>query len=254
MDFKGYDSSFSLTDKVAVITGGARGLGFAIAKLFYEKGAKIAIFDIEDDLQEVVESLGPDVLGLRVDVTKSSDIDEALERVLEEFGEINILCNIAGVGQRTPAVDVPEAEIDKILDVNFKGTYLMAQRVGRIMIAAGKGGKIINMSSNAGNIGLADHSVYGPTKAAVTNLTKVLAAEWGKYWINVNTISPTITWSPMAEEIWGGPEGEAYLDRQPLRRFAQAEEIAACALFLASDATNMITGSNLYIDGGYGAI
>ena len=254
MEFKMFDTSFGLDGKTAVITGGERGLGFAIAKLFYAKGAKIALFDISDNVATAAAELGPDVIWFKVDVTKSPEIDAALEKVVENFGEINILCNIAGIGQTTPAEDVPEDELDKVIDVNFKGTFLMAQRVGRLMIAAQKGGKIVNMSSNAGNIGLAGHSVYGPTKAAVTNLTKVLAVEWGKYWINVNTISPTVTWSPMAEEFWGGAKGEEYLDRQPLHRFAQPEEVAACALFLASDASNMITGSNLYIDGGYAAL
>jgi NAD(P)-dependent dehydrogenase (short-subunit alcohol dehydrogenase family) len=258
MEYKPYDRDFRIDGKVAVITGGAKGLARATARLFLEKGAKVALLDIDPGVQDVAAEFDKDfsgnVVAVLMDVTKTEDIDRALDAVLEKFNEVNILCNFAGVGQLTPAEEMSEAEYDRVIAVNMRGVFFMAQRVGRIMIRQGKGGKIVNMSSSAGNIGLAGHAAYGPSKAAATNLTKVLAGEWGKHRINVNTISPTIIWSPMAEEIWGGPQGEEYLKKQPLHRFGNEDEVAACALFLACDASNLITGSNLTIDGGYAAV
>ena len=259
MEYKPYDKDFRIDGKVAVITGGANGLANATARLFLEKGARVALFDRDPSVTEkaalYAEKYGKaNVIGICMDVTRVDEIDSALDEVLMTFDEVNILCNFAGLGQRTPAEDMSEEEFDRILSVNIRGVFFMAQRVGRILIKQGKGGKIVNMSSNAGNVGLAGHAAYGPSKAAVTNMTKVLAAEWGKHWINVNTISPTVIWSPMAEEVWGGPQGEEYLKKQPIHRFGNEDEVAACALFLACDASNLMTGSNLTIDGGFGAI
>jgi len=254
MEFKGYDKDFKITDQVVVITGGAMGLGYAIGKLFYEKGAKVVLLDLNDSVVEAAGQIGSDVTAIVMDVTKTADIDRALNEVMARYGRIEILCNVAGLGQLVPAEEMSEEEFDRIVAVNFRGMFFMAQRVGRIMIAAGKGGKIINMSSQAGNIGLWGHACYGPTKAAITNLTKVLAAEWGKHWINVNAISPTVIMTPMAKQIWSGAKGDAYLDKQPIHRFGQPEEVAACALFLASGAAGMITGENLVIDGGYSIV
>lgn len=252
--YKGFDKDFRLTDKVAVVTGGASGLGNAIARMFYEKGAKIALLDMNEKIDEFAKEIGPDVLGIRMDVTNISEIDEAVEKVMEKFGRIDILGNVAGLGQLDHAEDITEEAFDKICAVNLKGVFFMAQRVGRKMIESGNGGKIINMGSQAAIIGLWGHACYGPTKAAVVNLTKVLANEWGKYSININSISPTITMTPMAREIWGGKEGEEFLKKVPIGRFGEPDEVAACALFLASDAANMITGENLVIDGGFSVV
>lgn len=253
-EYKGFDRDFKIMDKVAVITGGASGLGNAIAKMYHEKGAKIVLFDLNKNIDQAAKEIGSDVTGIQMDVTKIPEIDKAVEEVMKLHGRIDILCNVAGLGQLDHAEDITEEAWDRIVDVNMKGLFFMAQRVGRKMIAAGNGGKIINMGSQAAVIGLWGHACYGATKAGVVNITKVLANEWGKYSINVNAISPTITMTPMAKEIWGGKEGDEFLKNVPIGRFGQPEEVAACALFLASDASNMITGENLVIDGGFSVV
>ena len=251
VSFKGFDINFDLNDKVAIITGGASGLGYATAELFLKKGATVVIFDIGDKVYEVAKNLSVDCVGIKTDITNEDEIDAAIEKVLSLYGRIDILCNIAGLGYTSNAENISKPDWEKVVSVNMTGLFFMCQRVGRIMIKQNIGGKIINMASQAGLVGLFQHACYGATKAAVINITKVLAHEWGKYQINVNSVSPTVIKTPMTKEYWSGERSENLLKRMPVGRFGYPEEVAACFVFLASDASNMITGENLVIDGGY---
>ena len=140
---------------------------------------------------------------------------------------------------------------DKTISINLKGTFLMSQAVGKAMIAAGRGGKIINLASQAGSVAIDQHAAYCASKFGVIGLSKTLAAEWGKHGLCVNTISPTVVLTELGKKAWAGPKGDALKARIPSGRFANPEEIAAAAVFLASNGADMINGADLLIDGGY---
>jgi NAD(P)-dependent dehydrogenase (short-subunit alcohol dehydrogenase family) len=246
-----FDIGFSLKGKTAIITGGASGIGLVTAEMFFEKDAQVIIFDVNNKVEQIAKTISENCMGIQVDITDENSIDFALAQVVNSFGKIDILCNIAGIGFTDDAVDIQKDHWQKVINVNLTGLFFMCQHVGRIMIEQGNGGKIINMASQAGIVGLLQHACYGATKAAVINITKVLAHEWGEYKINVNAVSPTVIKTPMTEEYWSGERAEKLTGRMPLGRFGKPEEVAACFVFLASDASGMITGENLVIDGGY---
>jgi glycerol dehydrogenase len=253
MEFKGYDINFSLDDKVALITGGAAGIGFAIACLYYKKGAKIILADLNPAVQDAAKRIGPEsgrIESVVGNVTLGEDREKAVQAGLKKFGRIDILVNNAGVALLEPAVDVKEESWDRTLDLNLKVPFFLSQLVGREMIKQG-GGKIVNIASQAGMIALERHVAYMASKSAIIGITKVLALEWARHNIQVNAISPTVTLTELGKKAWAGEVGEEFKRKLPAGRFAYPEEIAACALFLASGATDMITGANLVIDGGY---
>ena len=246
-----FDINFMLTGKVAIITGGASGIGSAAAEMFAAKGTDVAIVDINPQVEEIAARISPDVLAVKADITQTSEIDKSVQAVSERFGKIDILCNIAGLGHSGNAVNITEEDWQKVVAVNMTALFFMAQRAGRYMIKQGTGGKIINMASQAGIVGLDLHACYGATKAAVINITKTLANEWGKYKINVNAVSPTVVLTPMSREAWRGERGEEFMKKIPIGRFGSMEEIAGCCVYLASDAANLITGENIVMDGGF---
>jgi len=246
-----FDINFSLDGKTAIITGGTSGIGNATAEMFAAKGADVAIIGTNPQVEEIAAQISPNVLGLRADITNTSEIDKAVQAVSDRFGKIDILCNIAGLGHSDNAEKITEDDWQKVVAVNMTGLFFMSQRVGRYMINQGTGGKIINMASQAGIVGLDLHACYGATKAAVINITKTLANEWGKYRINVNAISPTVVLTPMAREFWSGERGDDLMKKIPIGRFGEADEIAACCVYLVSDAANLITGENIVMDGGF---
>ena len=253
MEYTGFDKDFRLTDKVALITGAAQGIGKAIAELYAEKGADIILVDLKDEVTEVAASLskfGRKGLPVTADTTDSASVQKAVELGLQEFGKIDILVNCAGIVLLEDAETLPEDYWDKTMAVNLKGCFLMAQYVGREMIKA-KQGKIINLASQAGIIALDKHIAYCASKAGLIGMTKVLAMEWAEFGINVNAISPTVILTELGKKAWAGEVGEAMKKKIPAGRFGYPEEVAAIALFLASDAANMVTGENMVIDGGY---
>jgi NAD(P)-dependent dehydrogenase (short-subunit alcohol dehydrogenase family) len=253
MEFHGYDKNFRLNDKVALITGGAAGIGHAIAGLFFEKGASLALVDLSPTVHDIAQSFSPAhdrAKGLVVNLTNDAERNQAVAWAVQQFGRIDILVNNAGVALLDLALDVPEEHWDQTLDLNLKTPFFLAQRVAHEMIAQG-GGKIINIASQAGMIALERHVAYMASKSGILGITKVLALEWAKHNIQVNAISPTVTLTELGKKAWAGEVGDEFKRKLPAGRFAYPEEIAACALFLASNATDMITGSNLVIDGGY---
>lgn len=251
MEYQGFDRNFALDGRVALITGGAAGIGRAIAELYAEKGARLALLDRSDDVDAVAREIGGEsAIGLVADVTSKADVEAAVARVESAFGRIDILVNNAGVVALDWAEDLSEADWDLTLDVNLKGMFLMCQTVGRKMLDAGSG-RIVNMASQAAEVALDKHLAYCTSKAGVVGLTKVLASEWGPRGIRANAISPTVALTELGRRAWAGEVGERMKERIPMRRFVYPEEIAGCALYLASDAAAMINGANLVIDGGY---
>ena len=252
MPFKGFNEDFSLAGKSAVITGASSGIGLEITKLFARKGADIIAYDLTEskELEEYVKELGRGFLSFAGDVTDKSAIQAMVDSAVAKFGKIDILVNCAGIGIVDNAENLSEDAWDKTLRINLKGPFLMSQIVGRTMIVK-ESGAIINIASQAGVVAMDKHIAYGASKAGLINLTKVLGLEWAKYNIRTNAISPTVVLTPLGEYHWNNPAGEAFKKRVPIGRFAYPEEIAACALFLASDAAAMINGENLVIDGGF---
>jgi NAD(P)-dependent dehydrogenase (short-subunit alcohol dehydrogenase family) len=251
MDFKGYDTNFNLTGRVAFITGGAAGIGRAIASLFYEKGANLILVDLNPAVLDTAKEISTErVESVVANITLAGEREKAVQAGLNRFGKIDILVNNAGIALLEPALDVKEESWDKTLDLNLKVPFFLSQLIGHEMIKQG-GGKIVNIASQAGMIALERHVAYMASKSAIIGITKVLALEWARHNIQVNAISPTVTLTELGKKAWAGEVGEEFKKKLPAGRFAYPEEIAACALFLASGATDMITGANLVIDGGY---
>ncbi|AQP52809.1 D-threitol dehydrogenase [Vagococcus penaei] len=251
MDFKTFDINFGLENKVAIITGGLSGIGSAIGELYVKKGAKLAIFDINPDTPELVEEqFGTKAIGFAVDVTSKEQVMNAVKETMNHFKKIDILVNSAGVCFLDDAENLSETEWDLTFNINVKGSFLVAQAVGNEMIQSG-GGKIINMASQAALVALDNHVAYAASKGAILSMTKVLAYEWAQYSINVNCLSPTIVLTELGKKAWAGQVGEDMKQQIPIGRFGYPEEVAASALFLASDASNLMTGENMVIDGGY---
>lgn len=251
MEYRGYDKNFSLAGRRALITGGAAGIGRAIAELYVEKGATVALLDRSEQVFKTAREIGSDkTTALQIDVTSSADVASGVEQVLAELGGIDVLVNNAGIVALAPAEELSESDWDATMAVNLKGVFLMSQIVGRHMLAAG-GGRIINMASQGAVVALDKHLAYCTSKAGVVAITQMLASEWGPRNIRVNAISPTVALTELGRKAWAGEAGEQMIGRIPARRFVYPEEIAGCALYLASDAADMINGANLVIDGGY---
>lgn len=244
-------ASFAVKGRVVLITGAAAGIGLAIAEAFAAREARVVLVDRAPAVAEVAASLpGGPHLGVVADVTDIKAVQATCETARREFGAIDILVNNAGIVRLDAAEALAEAEWDATMAVNLKAPFLVAQAVGRQMLAQGRG-RIINIASQAATVGLDRHVAYCASKAGVLGITHVLALEWGPRGITVNAISPTVVETELGRQAWAGAVGEAMKAKIPVRRFAQPAEIAGACLYLASDAAAMINGANLVIDGGY---
>jgi NAD(P)-dependent dehydrogenase (short-subunit alcohol dehydrogenase family) len=249
--------SFSLNERVALVTGARRGIGKAIALCFAEAGANVIICDrvTEDgeleNTRKEIEAFGRKSLALKVDVTRKSEIDGLVELAIKEFETIDILVNNVAMNIASPLIDLREDGIDKIINTNLKSYYLCCQAVGKVMVKKKKG-VVINMSSAAAMKGDANMAVYCSTKAGVKMLTQSLALEWAPYDIRVNAIGPSIVKTKFSEPLWRDPEAlKKFEGNIPLRhKLPEPEDIVGTALFLASDASSFITGQTIYVDGG----
>jgi NAD(P)-dependent dehydrogenase (short-subunit alcohol dehydrogenase family) len=238
------DLSFSLDGKVAVITGGASGIGAAIASAYAAKAAKVVILDL------TVPSEPGDVAAFACDVTDPASVVAAVDQVMQLHGRIDVLVNSAGVVQLAPAEELSLSAWNTTLAVNLTGAFLLCQTVGRIMLEQ-RHGKVINLASQAASVALFAHAAYCASKFGLVGLTKVLASEWAGRGVTANTISPTVVLTDLGRKAWEGPKGDRLKEEIPTGRFAYPEEIAAAAVFLASDAADMINGADLLVDGGY---
>ena len=246
---------FSLTDKVALVTGAGKGLGRACALALAHAGADIALglrdSTTASDLESEIKEMGREVIRIQMDVSTVTEIRNAVEEVITRFGRIDVLVNNVGVAPANPAEKVTEADYDLTMNLNVKAMFFTSQTVASHMIKQG-GGRIINMSSQAGSITLDDESVYCMSKAAVNHMTKNLASEWAKYNIQVNAVAPTFIETPGTEPWLKDPVfRKSVLDRIPLGRIGKPMEVAGVVLFLASQAASLITGEIVVIDGGW---
>ena len=241
---------FDMTGKVALITGAAGGIGRALATLFAANGATLALLDKNEAVLDLAASLGAGHKGWTGDVTDAATIERVVAEVAAHFGRIDILVNNAGIGMLAPAEATTTASWDLQLAVNLRAPYLFSREVAGHMIAAGYG-RIVTIASQAAVIGIEGHVAYSASKAGLLGMTNCMALEWGPKGITANCISPTVVETELAKVGWAGEKGERARAEIPTRRFAQPEEIAYAALYLASDGAAMVNGANLLVDGGY---
>ena len=245
------DMTFPLKGKVAVITGGASGIGRAIAEAFASKGVTVAVADLQmDAAKDFAKELGNNSSAHLCDVTSVESIANAVSGIYALYSKVDILVNSAGIVALAPAEKLDKSAWDITIAVNLSGTFFMSQEVGKRMLDQGSG-KIINLASQAGSISLHDHAAYCASKFGVIGVTKVLASEWANRGVTVNSISPTVVLTELGKKAWDGEKGDALKKLIPTGRFALPEEIAATAVFLASDGANMINGADILVDGGY---
>ena len=241
---------FSLSGKVAVVTGGASGIGAAIVGAYASKGATVVVLDRALEAAQRAVSVGKASAAIACDVTDEKSVVDAVDAVTARFRSIDILVNSAGVVVLGPAEDLALGAWDLTMSVNLRGAFLMSQHVGRVMLSQGRG-TIISIASQAATVALADHVAYCASKFGLVGMTRVLALEWAGRGVTANTMSPTVVLTELGRTAWDNPEGEKLKAQIPTGRFALPEEIAAAAVFLASDAASMINGADLLVDGGY---
>jgi len=236
---------FSVRDKVVHVCGGSRGIGRAIAMAFHEAGARVIV------TARNREALAATGLEFEVcDLADGSQIRRCVDNIVARHGRLDVLFNVAGINYRHAAETYPEQRLDEVLGVNLRGNYLMAQACGRVMIGQG-GGKVVNVASFHSHFSLAGMAPYGASKGAITAMTRALAVEWARYNIQVNAIAPGFIQTDMNKALWEQEEIRRWaLERTPAGRLGVPEDLVGVAIFLASAASDYMTGQVLYVDGG----
>lgn len=246
---------FGLAGKVAIVTGASRGLGRAIAIGLAQAGADVVATDILDvtGTVEEIKKTGRKSIGIKVDVTRKEDVAGMVQQTVNKFGKVDLLINNAGIIRMSPAETMSEEDWDKVIDVNLKGEFLCAQEAAKQMINQ-RSGKIINIASIAGQLASAQSAAYNASKAGVILMTKTLAVEWAKHNIQVNAICPGVFATAMTADFL---KDENFLQmiktRVPLARYGKPEELVGAVIYLASKASDYMTGHALVIDGGWTA-
>jgi len=246
---------FDLSHKVAMVTGSTRGLGETAAMALARAGADVAVCGRNPmDLERVsgaIRELGKNSAGFALDVTSKQSVHDGVDRILKHFGRVDILVNNAGLNHRVPVLDFPEEAWDLVISTNLKGYFLVAQAVAPQMLKRGYG-KVINMSSILGKVGLPNQLAYASAKGGVDQMTKVMALEWAKQGVRVNAIGPTYFETEMVKQIRDDPERFNFInERTPMGRWGHLPELEGIVIFLASPASDFITGQTIYIDGGW---
>lgn len=247
---------FDLTDRVVVVTGASKGIGRELTILLAETGA-VVVPTVRTDADVVAVTTEAQSRGLTVhpqllDVRDVTSINEAVSRILAAHGCIDVLVNNAGLGFARAAFDVTEADWDEMMAVNLRGAFFMSQAAARTMAGSGRGGRIVNISSQGGLVGLPDAAVYCAGKGGWNVMTKTSALEWAKDAIAVNAVAPTFIYTPGTVPILDEPTMRAaVLGKIPLGQFALTNDVAGAIIYLASDAGRMVTGTILVVDGGW---
>lgn len=241
-----------LDGKVAIVTGGNQGIGKAIALLLAKEGCNVVICDIAVEMEKTkteIMKYGREVLAIKCDVSNNTDVKQVVDATLDKFKKIDILVNNAGaLGFPKRSENLTEAEWEKTINVDLKGAFLFSQAVGKQMIKR-KQGKIVNIASIGGMLGLPNSLAYAVAKGGVLQLTRTLGTEWAKYNITVNAVCPGLTMSPMIQGL-SSEMKQYFLKSIPSGKFAQPEDIANAVLFLASPESDSITGQSIICDGG----
>jgi NAD(P)-dependent dehydrogenase (short-subunit alcohol dehydrogenase family) len=249
--------SFRLDDQVALVTGASKGIGYGLALALADAGAHVVLTargvpELENLAREI-RAMGRRALVVPLDVTNPANINEAFQAVGQEFGRLDILVNNAGIGSNHPALEVTEANWDEMMSVNLKGLFFCCQAAAKLMLPRSSG-RIINISSQASLVGIRDHAVYCASKGGVNQLTRVLALEWSELGVTVNAVAPTFIYTPGTAERLDQPEYlQGVLERLPIGRVGDINDVAAAVIYLASPAGGLVTGSTLSVDGGWTA-
>ena len=242
---------FSLKGKVALVTGAGQGLGAVTAQILSEAGAAVVCASRTlakaNGVRDSIVQAGGSAISLQVDVGSAPSVETMVRQTLAEYGTIDILVNNAGINHRELCVNMTEEQWDEVMRVNLKGIFLCSRAIGPVFIK-NKQGKVINITSVIGSQALPTRGAYASSKAAVIQFTKVLALEWAPYNINVNAIGPGYFKGRMNDSL---RDAEAILERIPLGRMAEPEELAGSVIFLSSAASNYVTGQTLFVDGGF---
>ena len=249
----------SLGGKVAIVTGGGRGIGRAIALALADEGADVAVVGRQPEPLEAVageiQARGRRVLAIAADLSKVAEIPALFAGVIEDLGDLDILVNNAGVQVTAPAEELTEAQWDETIDNNLKQLFFCCQEAGRYFLRRGRGGKIINLGSTFSVTVWPEFSAYCASKAGVVHLTRALAAEWAQYGINVNAIGPTAVYTDMMRHMLDDEEfRKDYFRRLPNKAFPNPEDIAASAVFLAGPGSSYIHGHQIMVDGAHTAL
>ncbi len=246
----------SLNNKIALVTGGASGIGQATVRLFAREGAKVAIADVQIDAgREAVDQVkqaGGEAVFLECDVTKSNDVEKLVADCVETFGRLDCAFNNAGIlGEMGKTADCSEENYDRLMSVNLKGVWLCMKYEIRRMLEQG-GGVIVNTASNAGMKGQPELPVYGAAKAAIVQLTRTAALEYVRSGIRINCINPGLIWTPMVKRQTADHPGavEKFSEELPIGRLGKPEEIGEAVVWLCSDAASYVTGHAMNVDGG----
>lgn len=241
-----------LDGKVALVTGGARGIGYATAQAFAREGARVVIADLNvTGAEDAAKSLGEQAMGLGVDVADPASVTGMITAIIERLGRIDILFNNAGIGANTPFLETRLEDWNRILGVNLTGAFMVAQGCAREMVRVGDGGKIVNIASLSGQRGANGRAAYGAAKAGLELLTKVMAVELAPHGINVNNLAPGAIETDIAKVMHDEATRAAYGRLIPMTRYGTPEEIADAAVFLCSDEARYVHGHTLNVDGGF---
>lgn len=261
MIIKAMKRYFDLSGQVAVVTGASAGLGLQMAKALANQGANLVLLArrgnlLEENARKISEEFGVEVLPVVCDITRTEMVQQAVKATMERFGRVDILINNAGSGAVAPAEEITDEQFKHEMDIDLFGTFVCAREFGREMIKA-KYGRIINIASMYGLVGnmIAGSSPYHAAKGGVVNLTRALAAEWGKYGITVNSICPGYFYTDLTTATLDSEYFQSIAKRSiPLERYGREGELDTCAIFLASPASTYVNGQNIAVDGGYTSI